>query len=124
MTKRILYVDDSDADVYFARRALQAAAPECEIHYFEYAEAALAFLNTPNRPEVDLLLIDINMPRMTGFEFADAYRDLDQENAEATPLFILSGSINPDDKTLADGHPVITGFIDKPITADAIRAIL
>ncbi|MEO0913716.1 MAG: response regulator [Pseudomonadota bacterium] len=121
---RILVLDDSIEDRFFVRRAVKKVCPESTLHEFVYAEEALGFLRSPERPKFDLLLIDINMPRMTGFEFADVYLELYPELRGNASLYIVSSSINPDDMDRVDAHPMISGFLKKPIMRDVIAEAL
>lgn len=109
--------------MFFVRRAFTKVAPHCDIHEFNYAEDALGFLRTPDRPQLDMLLVDINMPRMSGFEFADAYAELYPELKGPAPVYILSSSLNPDDAAKAEAHPAISGFLQKPVGADTLREL-
>ena len=110
--------------MFFLRRSLEKAVPDAEVHVFGYAEDALRYLRSPNRPHVDLLLIDISMPRMTGFEFADAYLELYPELRGNAPVYILSSSLDPTDQARALEHPAVSGYLEKPLTQDKIREIL
>lgn len=122
--QRIMVLDDSADDRFFASRALKKLLPEMELHEFSYAEDALGFLRSPGRQGLDMLFVDINMPRMDGFEFADAYLELYPELRGNAPVFITSSSLNPADKVRAKAHPAIAGFVEKPITRKAIEALL
>lgn len=120
----ILLIDDSEDDRFFARRALKKLEPDVELHEFSYAEDALSFLRSPERPVLDMLLVDINMPRMDGFEFADAYLDLYPELRGKAPVFIASSSLNPADRERADAHPGVTGFVEKPFNRQGMEEMM
>ena len=122
--RTILLLDDSREDRFIVCFGLKEAVPDADIHEFAYAEEALAFLRSPKRPDFDLLLVDINMPRMTGFEFADAYLELYPELRGGAPVYIMSGSLNPDDAARAEAHPAIAGFIGKPLKGEAIEQVV
>lgn len=116
--KRILLVDDCDADRYFFKRNLRKVAPSAEVVEFTYAQDALTYLKTPGRKPVDFVFVDINMPRFDGFEFADAYAALYPELRGAARVFICSSSINPADRQRTDEHPVIESYCEKPVGRD------
>lgn len=120
----ILVLDDATEDRYFARRALKKALPDCEMHEFAYADDALGFLRSPERPKLDLVIVDINMPRMTGFEFAEAYADLYPELRGSAPLYIVTGSVDPEDEARAERLPGVSGFLEKPVTKAKVDLIL
>jgi len=120
----ILLLDDTKEDRFFVTYNLRKLAPDAEIHEFSYVEDALAFLKSPNRPKIDLLLVDINMPRATGFEFAGTYLELYPELRGDARVYILTGSINPEDRARAEAHEAVRGFIEKPASPDALRNAL
>ncbi|MEL6479365.1 MAG: response regulator [Pseudomonadota bacterium] len=120
----ILLLDDSLEDRFFACRVLKKTHPGCEVHEFSYGEDALAYIRSPNRRKLDLLLVDINIPRLNGFEFVDSYSALYSELRGTAPLFLISSSINPDDRARSEEHPAITGYLEKPLTREALLTVL
>ncbi len=120
----ILILEDSSSDLFFIRRVLKKAIPDSALHEFNYAEDALTFLRSADRPNFDLLLVDINMPRMTGFEFADAYFELYPELRGNAPVYIVSSSLNPEDQAYAKAHPAVNGYLEKPVTRESIEEIV
>lgn len=121
---KILLIDDCDADRYFFKRNLRKVAPDAEVVEFVYAEDALRYLKTPGRDPVDIVFVDINMPRLDGFQFADAYHTLYPELKGHARLFVCSSSINPADRQRTDDHPVIDGFCEKPVTRGVLGELL
>lgn len=120
----VMLVDDNKPDNFLHKLTMQKAGFAEEILEFKYADDALSFLRTPGRAPVDLILLDLNMPRMDGFEFADAFAALYPELKSNTVLVMLSGSINPSDQRRADAHPAIDGFLVKPVDLDALNGVL
>ncbi|NIZ15073.1 response regulator [Phaeobacter sp. HF9A] len=120
----ILLVDDCDADRYFFKRSLRKVAPEAEVVEFVYAQDALSYLKSPGRGAIDIIFVDINMPRFNGFEFADAYHALYPELRGDARLYICSSSINPADRQRTQDHPVISGYCEKPLTRDTLAALI
>ena len=116
-------IDDDDADRFFLRRVLKQTVGS-DVIEFSYADDALSFLRSPARQTLDLLFVDINMPRMDGFEFANAFHLLYPELKSDTRLFIVSSSINPDDQHRAAAHPAIEGFLLKPVDTESVEAFV
>ncbi len=113
--KKVLLVDDCDADRYFFKRNLKKVAPSAEVVEFIYAQDALKYLKSPGREQFDFVFVDINMPRLDGFEFADAYAALYPELRGHARMYICSSSINPADRLRTDEHPMIDGYCEKPV---------
>jgi DNA-binding response OmpR family regulator len=112
--KRILIVDDN-ADIAFTLRVgLENDDTTMQVH--SYDNPLNALLNfKPNF--YDLLLIDVNMPLMDGFELC---KKLLQKDINVKVCFMTAGEINMD--AVREAHPLksIGCFIKKPITADAL----
>ena len=107
-------VDDSRDDRFFLARALRKAFPGCEIVEFADADEALQLLVAPGRPPFRAIFVDIHMPLMSGFEFADAHAKIDPDHRKDARLLIASHVIDPDDRRRIDAHPVIHGWVAKP----------
>lgn len=80
----------------------------------------LAIPNEEILPEV--ILFDLNMPVMDGWEFVNEYLKLPLKNE--IPLFIFTSSINPADKDKSFSFRAIKGFIQKPLTIQKLDKIL
>lgn len=118
-----LVVEDSAEDRFFLRRALKSAFPSCECHECAYATEALEYLATADSAGIDVIFVDINLPRMGGFEFADIYEQRYPELRSRVRLYIMSSSINPEDRLRAERHPAVSGFFEKPLPVGALSAM-
>lgn len=98
---RILLVEDNPADQEIARRVLGASKRRCQLVIAGDAEAAIEYLSeslaSPVQAErlVDLILLDLNMPRMGGMEFLEHRRD--SPALREVPVIIVSTSARSGD---------------------------
>ena len=112
--KRILIVDD-DSDITFTLR-IGLENDDTAMQVYSYNNPVNALIDfKPNF--YDLLLIDVNMPLMNGFELCEK---LLQKDINVKVCFMTSGEINMD--AAREVHPLksIGCFIKKPITTDAL----
>jgi chemotaxis family two-component system response regulator Rcp1 len=65
---RILLVEDSLADIELTLEALEGAKVANEVAVVRDGEQAIAYLRATNDPHPDLVILDLNLPRMTGHE--------------------------------------------------------
>ena len=124
--KLILLIDDNDGDNEFhtivVERADITERLECipsSRKALEYLTKSLAEQDNSQCPTPDLVFLDINMPAMNGFEFLDRLRNVADpfERKKIMKIFMLTGSLNPDDYKLATEKysDLIKGFRIKPM---------
>jgi CheY-like chemotaxis protein len=125
--KCILLVDDDNDCNYFHNLLLTELQCSESIHIVQDGQEALTFITTAVDgifPCPDIIFLDINMPRMDGWQFLEKYSTLDTELKAKIVLIMLTTSLNPDDRTRATGYKEIRGFNNKYLTADMISEIL
>lgn len=121
----LLHIDDNEADLLFARIVLERSGLPCEVVSLDDPRDALAWLQQPAAPAVALILLDINMPGLDGFEFLEAYGATVPAAAapDAPPVVMLTSSADPQDQARALAHPAVRGYLTKPLGPDALRAL-
>lgn len=120
---RVVVVDDDRADQIFYRRIIRRSKLVDEIIMFDYAEEALEFLSAGDCPPVNVILLDINMPRMNGFEFLEeATRRLGPDLGN-TLVVMLTSSLDPRDLQRAQRFEAVKGYLSKPLTVDCVEKI-
>lgn len=112
MSKVILTVDDSAS-----MRMLLAASLTAQGYHIEAAEDGEAGLRRMHEIGPDLLITDINMPKMDGFELIEAVRALDQ--FRGTPILVLSTEFSDEKKSRAH-RAGATGWITKPFDSEKL----
>ena len=115
--KNVYIIDDDEIIIYLTDRLI-AEEEFCEKNTtFENGLKALDKIKealATNGELPDLMLVDLNMPVMDGWEFIDQFEKL--ELPKPIPIFIFTSSINPIDTEKANHHRAIKGYIQKPLT--------
>jgi CheY-like chemotaxis protein len=70
----------------------------------------------------DLIILDLDMPLMDGWEFLDALTN--QASAQAIQVFVQTSSIQPDDRNKALSYKQVKGFFSKPLKEDGVASML
>jgi two-component system, chemotaxis family, response regulator Rcp1 len=92
---RILLVDDSAGDAELFRLALAEARPDCELVVASDGEQALGLLAGGEIP--DLMVLDLNLPRLSGHELLADLRATREPRLRRLPVVILTTSAAPAD---------------------------
>ena len=122
--KSILLIDDNAADNRYNQIILEEMNIVDKIEVAENGLEALKMLENSDHPQPELILLDINMPKMNGWEFLEAYKKLDREEKNKKIVMILTTSMNPEDKNKADQSLGVSEFNIKPLTPEMLKNIL
>lgn len=119
----IALIDDNPADNYLHERAIRRAGAAENVEVYEEAAVALEALRD-GTSEPDLILLDLNMPGMDGWEFLEAFEALPEARRQARVMVMLTTSVNPEDEARARASGVLRGFCPKPLTSDKARELV
>jgi CheY-like chemotaxis protein len=112
----ILLVEDDPGDVMMTREAFQDYKLHNELHVVSDGAEAMAFLRQEgeyaDRPRPDLVLLDLNLPRMDGRQVLEAIKS-DPELA-SIPVVVLTTSENEDD-VLRSYSLHANAYVTKPV---------
>lgn len=125
--ERAILVDDEQFEHLAFHRLLGRLPNIGEIHSFLYADEAIAFLKATCPRPYDVVFLDINMPRMNGFEFLDAAEAVFGETLRQAVIVMLTTSLDPSDRARADSYVAVKAFVNKPLDERLIedaRALL
>ncbi|MDQ3392884.1 MAG: response regulator [Bacteroidota bacterium] len=124
---KVLLVDDDDISNYLTEVLIQKLDFSGDIEVYKNGEEALNYIrdcihrNDAVCPE--LVILDINMPVMDGFEFLEEFEKLQKENDKDIPVVMLTTSNYNNDIQKAQKYKV-AGFVNKPLTEDKFLEIL
>ncbi|MGB5247248.1 MAG: response regulator [Woeseia sp.] len=124
----LLLVDDSDVDRYIVKRLLKKT--DCDLEIIELGDGADA-LDWLEHYELQAneclhILLDLNMPKVSGFEFLTEFAALRERRSELQPcsITVLSSSNHPDDMHRSVAYPFVTKHMVKMPTVEALKKLL
>ncbi|MBP7511348.1 MAG: response regulator [Bacteroidia bacterium] len=130
MLKNVLLVDDDDVTLMICKLRLKKSQFCEEVHTADNGEEAIQFfknqlsLSEVERSIPELIFLDINMPIINGWDFLDEFEKSYSGFFPNVKIKILSSSVDPKDLEKASNHPLIMGFITKPLTDDNLKDLL
>lgn len=115
-----MIVDDSEIDRMICQRAIRRSGLFQRVLTFSDGEAALDFLTRNEPPKIDLILLDLNMPRIGGLEFMEKI-----SCALDPPPTVLMLTVTPPQQIMARLQELscLQDTICKPITEGELRRI-
>jgi len=119
----VVIIEDNPIDVFINTKVIQQAELAEEILPFNSAREALNYL--ANCAELgsmppELIILDIRMPDMDGFDFLEVFETLPDSLKQYIKIVMLSSSLDPIDEANAMSHTSVVSFISKPLTRDKI----
>ncbi|PHR97425.1 MAG: response regulator [Leeuwenhoekiella sp.] len=117
MTPKVLLVEDSETTNFINKLVLNSAG----ILDINEVLNGLDAYNYILRNCPDVILLDIDMPVMDGWEF------LKEKEMKAlcmhAKVVMLTSSTHPKDKKMAENHPSIVAYLEKPLTLEKVKEV-
>jgi CheY-like chemotaxis protein len=127
MLESVMLIDDNKHDNLLHEMAIYDTGLAKSVVKYLSGEKALEFLTeaTANEGRVPpLILLDINMPGMSGWDFLEEYQKLPVHLQKRSFIVMLTTSYNPNDLERAKKEPVLKGFLNKPLTEEMFDEIV
>lgn len=124
---RILLVDDDEVTNFLSREMLHMFLNEPTIDAVDNGQDALNYLQTlkqTDHPLPDLILLDINMPVMDGWEFLREFEQLKWPGLNKVNVVMFTSSVYYEDIDRARSYACVREIYSKPLDEEKIKAIV
>jgi len=123
----VMLIDDSEIDVLVSRRLMELTHFASHVTITSTAEEAVDFLknevtNTEQAP--DVILLDMHLPGMSGFDFIAEFKALPDYILEKTKIVLLSAFQKQEEIDKLFENKFIAGQLDKPLTQESLKKLI
>ena len=121
----ILLVDDDEIVNFINKTVISRTVETDTITISRDGLEAIDYLkNNMDSSIPDLIMLDINMPRMDGWQFLEEYKNIKQDFKKTPVIVMLSSSNNPVEMDKARNSGEIAAFKNKPLTIEKFQEII
>jgi len=113
----VLLVDDDQANTFLCKSLLTSTKRAKKVIVAIDGQEAIDFIERGLRP--DLILLDIRMPVMDGFQFLEEFRGLNLP----TPIIMLTSSAREKDRRKALAYSNVHDYLEKPLRKAQLASI-
>lgn len=124
--KHLLLVDDDPTTNFFNKHLIGKMEIFDHIHVAENGQLALDKIAELEKlgEAPDMILLDINMPIMNGFEFLDHYEKLSVRIKSSVVVCMLTTSLAKEDLEKSKEYATLSDYIDKPLYEAKMRELI
>lgn len=119
---KVLLIDDDGISNFLTASTIHQA---CAAEQTAVAKNGQEAMETMAKEAFDIILLDIDMPIMDGFEFLEALKPLQGNAGFVIPIIVLlTSSVSDLDRSRAAQHPMVEGYLAKPLTTEDLRFLV
>ena len=122
----IMMIDDDSMTAFINKRILKIIGYTGKIISFPNGQEALQYMQGASSSEEklpDLILVDINMPKMNGWEFLDAFSKMHSID-KSISIVMLTNSVNKEDTIRSSQYEVVDHILNKPLSEYELKKLL
>jgi CheY-like chemotaxis protein len=126
--KTVLLVDDDNMTNFLHQRVLSKSSICADVKVAINGQEGIQKLIELNqvlasKDDTVVVFLDLNMPILDGWGFLQEYAKNKNNLKFNTKIFVLSSSINPDDKEKAEENAHVVQYIYKPLTTSSLQSL-
>jgi two-component SAPR family response regulator len=129
MTKSVCIIDDDKVYTYGVKKIIKSYLPDNDVITFENGKKALDGLSEmieSGKDLPDLILLDIDMPEMNGWDFLKEFDGIRSTVEKEIEIFVISSKVNTNTEELykVEWDEKVADFIKKPVQVEALKKLL
>lgn len=126
MLEILCVVDDDKIFTYLLKRLIEKAKVAREIIFFENGRDALDYLASHKEDALklpQLILLDINMPILDGWQFLSEYGKLKPDVPQPISICMMSSSSEVEDYNRAMDSGYVMDYLQKPVQIPSLKEV-
>jgi len=127
MELSFILIEDCELDCFIARKIIAHTDKSIVVKSFQNARLVFDdIINNPvNDPDViNIILLDLQMPIMDGFQFAEEFEKLPPETQKQYRIVVLSSTRNATDILRILTFNCINSLVEKPLTFEKLFSLI
>ena len=121
-----IVIDDDPMNNIICRKMIELTVPGATVNTFTLPREGLAYILATfsiNSDDNAILFLDINMPVLNGWEVLEKFSEFPEMVKKKVKIYMLSSSVDLQDKENAENNPFVSGYITKSISQAKLRAL-
>jgi response regulator RpfG family c-di-GMP phosphodiesterase len=127
--KSVCIIDDDKVYTFGVKKIIKSYLPNNEVITFENGKEALdglLELQDSGKELPDLILLDIEMPEMNGWDFLTEFDSIRSKTDKVIDIFVISSRVDKNTEELykVEWDEKVSDFIKKPVQIQALKKLL
>lgn len=124
--RQFLIIDDNEVDQLVTQQLLKKDLGAVEVAQAGNGIEAMQWIRDlkSDLPNSLVIILDVRMPLMDGFQFLDAFESLNEDLKKMTKIIMLSSTLDPRDFEQAEAHKNVIQLFSKPLPVKKLQALI
>lgn len=123
---KFLIIDDNEVDQLVTQQLLKKDLGAADVAQAGNGMEAMEWIRDlkSDLPDTLVIILDVRMPLMDGFQFLDAFEALHEDFKKMTKIIMLSSTLDPRDIEQAEAHKNVIRMFSKPLPVKELQALI
>jgi len=119
-----IIVDDRELDCFIAEKLIEKADKNSLVKCFYEANFCLEYIKNNEVSTETIILLDIMMPVMTGFDFLEVFERLESEKKKWYKIVPITTSLNKSEIQRISTYPSVLKVLQKPYSIEDLKQVI